>query len=65
MALGFVFVFFTSHCVYVFTIDGEYVTSFGRVGQKEGDFNRPYYVYVDYYGFICITGCYNNHVQCF
>ena len=54
-----------NHCVFVFTTDGEYVTSFGQEGQKEGDFNRPYYVYVDYNGFIYITDCYNNRIQCF
>ena len=33
-----------SHCVFVFTTDGEYVTSFGQGGQKEGDFNTPSYI---------------------
>ena len=29
----------TSHCVFVFTTDGKYVTSFGQKGQTEGEFN--------------------------
>ena len=30
-----------SQCVFLFTTDGEYVTSFGQRGEKEGDFNCP------------------------
>ena len=55
----------TSHCVFVFTTDGEYVTSFGQKGQKEGDFNCPYYVYVDNSGFIFVADYYNGRIQCF
>ena len=55
----------TSHCVFVFTTDGEYVTSFGQKGQKEGDFNFPFYIYVDNNGFIYFSDCINNCLQCF
>ena len=55
----------TSHCVFVFTTDGEYVTSFGQKGQKEGDFNFPYYFYVDNNGFICVSEYHNHRIQCF
>ena len=55
----------TSHCVFVFTTDGEYVTSFGQKGHKEGDFNSPYYIYVDYNGFFYVTDFVNNRIQCF
>ena len=54
-----------SHCVFVFTTDGEYVTSFGQKGQKEGDFNCPYYIYVDNNGFVYVTDFLNNRIQCF
>ena len=57
--------FTTSHCVFVFTSDGEYVTSFGQKGQKEGDFNQPHYVYVDKNGFIYVSDFMNNRIQCF
>ena len=53
----------SSHCVFVFTTDGEYVTSFGQRGQKEGDFDSPYYIYVD--GFIYVSDSYNNRTQIF
>ena len=33
-----------SHCVFVFTTNGEYSTSFGQCGKKDGDFNFPSYV---------------------
>ena len=54
-----------SHCVFVFTTDGEYVTSFGQKGQKEGDFNHPYYIYVDNNGFVYVTDYFNARIQCF
>ena len=55
----------TNHCVFVFTTDGEYVTSFGRKGQEEGDFNYPVYICVDNNGFIYVCGFDNNRIQCF
>ena len=53
----------TSHCVFVFTTDGEYVTSFGQKGQKEGDFNCPYFIYVD--GLIYVSDFCNDRIQIF
>ena len=44
-----------SHCVFVFTTEGEYVTSYGQDCEKEGDFEQPYCVYVDSNGFIYVT----------
>ena len=55
----------TSHCVFVFTTDGKYVTSFGQKGQEDGDFNLPYYIYIDNYGFIYVADFCNNCIQCF
>ena len=55
----------TSHCVFVFTTDGEYVTSFGQEGQKEGDFDSPYYIYVDNNGFIYVSDFFNDRTQIF
>ena len=54
-----------SHCVFVFTTDGEYVTSFSLQGQKEGDFNYPYYVCVDSNGFVYVADLNNACIQCF
>ena len=55
----------TSHCVFVFTTDGEYVASFGQKGQKEGNFNKPYYIYVDNNGFIYVSDFSNDRTQIF
>ena len=54
-----------SHCVFVFTTDGEYVTSFGQKGQKEGDFNRPGYIYINNNGFIIVCDFCNDRIQFF
>ena len=54
-----------SHCVVVFTTDGEYVSSFGQKGQKGGDFDWPGYVHVDSNGFICVSEFQNHRIQCF
>ena len=55
----------TSHCVFVFTTDGEYVASFGQKGHEEGDFNCPYYIYVDNNDFIYVTEMFNDRTQIF
>ena len=54
----------TSHCMFMFTTDGKYVTSFGQRGQKDGDFNCPGYI-VDNSNFIHVTDFYNNQIQYF
>ena len=54
-----------SHCVFVFTTDDEYVTSFGQPGQEEGDFDWPSYVHVDSNGFIYVSKLHNHRIQCF
>ena len=33
----------SSHCIVVFETSGQFVTSFGRQGHEEGEFNGPYY----------------------
>ena len=55
----------TSHCVLVFTTDGVYVTSFGQYGSKEGDFDRPFYLYIDKDQFVYVSESWNNRIQCF
>ena len=51
--------------VSVFTTDGVYITSFGQYGYKEGDFNNPYYLYIDKDSFIYVCDYSNNRIQCF
>ena len=53
------------HCVSVFTTDGVHVTSFGQCGRKEGEFNCPYYLYIDRDYFVYVSDHYNGRIQCF
>ena len=55
----------TSYCVFVFTTDGEHVTSFGQKGHKEGDFNAPFRIYVDNNNFVYVADMHNHRIQCF
>ena len=47
-------------CMSVFTTNGVYVTSFGQCGNKEGDFNRPYYLYIDKCHFVYVSDTWND-----
>ena len=53
-----------SASVLVLTIAGEYVTSFGQYGSKEGDFDTPRGACVDRAGRLYVAD-HNNRVQCF
>ena len=55
----------TNQCVSVFTTDGAYVTSFGQLGNKEGDFSGPHYLYIDKDQFVYVSDFSNNRIQCF
>ena len=54
-----------NHCVSVFTTDDVYVTSFGQRGDKEGDFNHPYLMYIDKDQFVYVSDYLNLRIQCF
>ena len=51
------------HKVSVFTMEGEYVTSFGQRGNGEGEFKYPWGVCVDKDVFVYVCDCNNNRVQ--
>ena len=53
------------HYVSVFTTAGDYVTSFGQYGRREGEFNYPRGVCTDKDGFVYVTDFRNHRVQCF
>ncbi len=53
------------HTISVYTTEGEHVTTFGKKGSNEGDFNGPYGVCVDKDGFMYVCDCVNNRVQVF
>ena len=60
----YVYVTNVGHNVSVFTTAGDYVTSLGQYGDKEGDFDCPHDVCVDKDGFIYVADFLNNRIQC-
>ena len=54
-----------NHNVSVFTTEGEYVTTFGHKGTREGEFNIPITVCVDTHGFVYVCDNSNNRIQVF
>ena len=52
-------------CVSVFSRDGQFVTSFGKRGNKEGELNYPRGICVDCDGFVYVCDHWNNRVQVF
>ncbi len=54
-----------NHNISVYTTEGEHVTTFGKKGRNEGDFDRPPGVCVDKDGFVYVCDRWNNRVQVF
>ena len=54
-----------SHCIVVYETSGQFVTSFGRCGHKEGEFDRSFCITSCADGFINVCDCCNNRVQIF
>ena len=52
-----------SHCIVVYETSGQFVTSFGRPGQNEGEFSWPYCITSCVDGFIHICDYSNRRVQ--
>ena len=44
---------FSGHCIVVYETSGQYVTSFGRIGLNEGEFQYPH----------CITSCVDGFIH--
>ena len=53
------------HCIYTFTLDGDYVGKFGTYGAGRGQLHYPYGVAVDLYGFILVSDACNHRVSIF
>ena len=56
---------FSGCCIVVYETSGQFVTSFGRHGQNEGDFDSPYCITSCVDGYIHVCDCYNNRIQIF
>ena len=52
-------------CIVVYETSGQYVTSFGRRGQNEGEFSCPFCITSCVDGFIHVCDCGNGRVQIF
>ena len=53
------------HCIVVYETSGQFVTSFGRRGHKEGEFNHPFCITSCADGFIHVCDLWNNRIQIF
>ncbi|XP_077999878.1 E3 ubiquitin-protein ligase TRIM71-like [Glandiceps talaboti] len=54
-----------SHCIRKYRQNGDYINSFGKYGDKNGEFKGPLYMYIDSQGILYVTGCENCRVQVF
>ena len=55
----------SGHCIVVYETSGQFVTSFGRCGHEEGEFDRPFCITACADGFIHVCDFLNNRVQIF
>ena len=55
----------SGHCIVVYETSGQYVTSFGRFGRYEGEFQNPYCITSCVDGFMHVCDLGNNRVQIF
>ena len=53
------------HCIYTFTLDGDYVGKFSTRGTGRSQLDRPFGVAVDLYGFILVVDTDNHRVSIF
>ena len=53
------------HCIYTFTLDGNYVSKFATYGSAKDQLSHPYSVTSDLYGFILVADSSNHRVSIF
>ena len=53
------------HCIYTFTLDGNYVSKFATQGSGKGQLSKPYSLTTDLYGFILVAEYGNHRVSIF
>ena len=53
------------HCIYTFTLDGNYVSKFATYGHARGQLSSPCSLTTDLYGFILVAEWDNNRVSIF
>ena len=55
----------SNHKIFIYTIDGKYISSFGKWGTNEGELYGPCGVCVDNDGFVYVCDKFNNRLQLF
>uniref|UniRef100_A0ABM0MLP2 E3 ubiquitin-protein ligase TRIM71-like n=1 Tax=Saccoglossus kowalevskii TaxID=10224 RepID=A0ABM0MLP2_SACKO len=50
-------------CIRKYTQDGVYIKSFGKSGDKQGEFNIPYLLAINSKGMVYVPDCYNHRIQ--
>ena len=55
----------THHCIYTFTLDGDYVSNFATRGSGKGQLDTPFSLTTDLYGFILVADTGNHRVSIF
>ena len=53
------------HCIYTFTLDGNYISKFGSRGYGRGRLSNPCSLTTDWYGFIVVAEYSNHRVSIF
>ena len=53
------------HCIYMFSLDGNYVSKFTSYGSDRGQLSYPYGIITDLYGFTLVAENTNNRVSIF
>ena len=53
------------HCIYTFTLDGNYVSKFATPGTGRGQLSRPFSLTTDLYGFILVADSDNDRISIF
>ena len=53
------------HCIYTFSLDGHYIGKFGTNGSGRYEFDDPYSIIGDSYGFIIVADTNNHRVSIF
>ena len=53
------------HCIYTFTLDGNYVSKFATQGSDGGQLSHPFSITTDLYGFILVADSGNHRVSIF
>ena len=54
-----------SNRVSIFDQTGKYIKSFGKKGDKDGEFNEPYAIAVSDEGYVYVSDTDNNRIQVF